>query len=420
MKNSYFRDNCRLCLSRRVEKVVQLEPIPLAEKYVDATQLDSPTELYPVDLYMCLDCAHVQILDVIDPEVLWKDYTYYSGQTRGIVEHFEQFATQVLGTHSIASGGLVVDIGSNDGSLLRPFQQAGMNVLGIDPAAQIAARATASGIETIPELMTQQRARQIRESRGPAAVVSAFNVFAHTDDMAAMAESVRILLADDGLFFFEAQYLLDILDKTLLGTIFHEHMCHHSVKPLIGFLDRHGLELIKVERVNIQHGSIIGTVQLKGGKRPVDASVTELLQLEEQRQLDQPETVRAFGRKLQALHDQLAMLLQSWKREGKVVAGYGAARSGPTFINQLGLAGSLEFLLDDHPDKVGRYSPGHHLPVLPTLELYQRRPDYVVILAWIHAKKIIAQHQRFLEEGGRFVVCCPDIQVVGADVGGAR
>lgn len=408
----HHRQTCRLCDSTKTEMVVELEPIPLAEKYLTEEELGRPTELLPVDLYQCLDCGHVQILDVIDPEVLWKDYTYHSGQTRGIVDHFKEVANQISSRYGLKEGALAVDIGSNDGTLLRPFKELGLRVLGIDPAEAIAAKATASGIETIPSLFSPELATQIREKHGPASVVTAFNVFAHTDDMSAMAEGIRRLLGPEGVFVFEAQYLADIIDKTLLGTIFHEHMCHHSVKPLRSFLARHGMELIDVERNTIQNGSILGTAQLQGGPLKVQPSVDKIIKEEDDRRLNEPSSVRELGKKLAQMRDDMDKLQKTWKAEGATVAGYGAARSGPTLINQLGLGDTLEFVVDDHPQKIHRYTPGHEIKVLPTSELLSRMPDYTVILAWIHAKKIIAASEEYLRKGGKFVVCCPEVKVI--------
>lgn len=408
----YHRETCRLCESPRVELAVAIAPIPLAEKYVTADQRGTPTELYPVDLYICLDCGHVHQLDVVDPAVLWQDYTYHSGQTKGIVEHFQEVARELTEGYQLAPGNLAVDVGSNDGSLLRCFQQRGLRVVGVDPARDIAARATAAGIETIPALLSAEVAARIREEHGPASLVTAFNAFAHTDDLRGMTTAIRDLLAPDGIFVFEAQYLLDIIDHTLLGTIFHEHMSHHSVTPLKRFLESLDLELVDVRRVSIQKGSIIGTVQRRGGPHALQPSVEEFLALERERQLTQPAAIRSFGAKLQELKARLGTLLEEWRERGAVVAAYGAARSGPTLINQLGLEGHLRYIFDDHPQKVHKYSPGHHIPVLPTADLYRLKPDYVVILAWIHAKKIIADNHRFLEEGGHFVTCCPDVAVV--------
>jgi SAM-dependent methyltransferase len=392
--------------------VVQLAPVPLAEKYTAADETDVGVDFYPMDLYMCRDCGHVQLLDIIDPDLLWSDYTYHSGQTKGIVEHFEQVAEKAVDRYQPPAGSLVIDVGSNDGSLLRPFQRRGYRVLGIDPAKEIALQATASGIPTIPELLTTDLAQKIVQEHGPASLITAFNVFAHAEDMGAMAESICRMLAPDGVFLFEVQYLLDIIDKMLLGTIFHEHLSHHSLRPMKQFLERHGMQIIDVERVNIQKGSLIGTAQRTGGPRPVQPSVGEMLALEQQRRLDRIETLKEFGNRLGQLKKKMGELLSDWKRRGATVAAYGAARSGPTFIVQFGLEDAIQYILDDHPQKVHKYSPGHRIPVVPTDELCKRMPDYVVILAWIHAKKIIGNNRKYLEQGGHFVLCCPDIQVI--------
>ncbi len=413
--NVFHRDNCRLCHSGNVELVVKLKPIPLSEGYTRDPETAKQAPRYPVDVYMCADCGHVQQLDVIDSQNLWESYTYYSGEAKGMPEHFRQVADQVLRKVEPPANALVIDIGSNDGSLLKPFQEAGCRVLGIDPAREVAQRANDRGIETIPALMSLDLARRIREKYGSAHAVCAFNVFAHADDLGEMADAVRTMLAPDGLFYFEAQYLLDIIDGVLIATIFHEHMSHHSVKPLARFLDRHGLELIAVRRAPIQHGSLIGTVQLKGGRREVEQSVRDLLELEADRGLDRIETLHQFDARLRRLREVTTGLVEKWQREGATIAAFGAARSGPTLMAQLGLADAIEFIVDDHPQKVGKYSSGDGIPIYPTATLVERMPDYTVILAWVHSAKIIETHRDYLEQGGHFVVLCPETRVVGKD-----
>ncbi|MGP1397580.1 MAG: methyltransferase domain-containing protein [Inquilinaceae bacterium] len=407
------RDNCRLCGSKNVTRVVDLKPIPLSEGYTLDSATAKRAPRYPVDVYMCADCGHVQQLDVIDSKNLWESYTYYSGEAKGMPEHFRNMASAITKTAEPPAGSLVIDIGSNDGSLLKPFKEAGHRVLGIDPAKEVARRANESGIETIPDLMSFDLARVIRDKHGPAHVVCAFNVFAHADDLGEMVDSVRTMLAPDGLFFFEAQYLLDIIDGVLIASIFHEHMSHHSVKPLVQFLDRHGLELIAVERARIQHGSLIGTVQVKGGKRPVQDSVRELLALEDERGLDRLETLRQFNARVKQLHDKTSSLVEKWRKQDATIAAFGAARSGPTLIAQLGLTDAIDFIVDDHPQKVGKFSSGDGIPIHPTTALIERMPDYTVILAWVHSEKIIETNQEYLEKGGHFVVLCPETRVVG-------
>jgi SAM-dependent methyltransferase len=409
------RTTCRLCNSREVELVVKLEPIPLSENYCEDPETGKRAERYPVDLYMCRSCGHVQQLDVVDSKSLWEAYTYYSGDAKGMPQHFREVAEKLIQTYRPAPGSLVIDIGSNDGSLLRPFKEVGYQVLGIDPAREIARQATEAGIETIPELMSLDLARKIRREKGAAKIVCMFNAFAHADNMGEIAQGIRELLAPDGIFVFEAQYLLDIIDRMLIATIFHEHMSHHSVKALTIFFERYGLELIDVERAPIQHGSLIGTVQLKGATRRVTSSVQDLLDLEVTRRLDKIETLKQFAARVVQLRQKTEGLVTQWQRSNATVAGYGAARSGPTLISQLGLAGAIEFIVDDHPQKVNRYSSGDGIPIQPIAELYRRMPDYTVILAWVHSTKIIESNREYLERGGRFVVLCPETRVVDKD-----
>ena len=410
----FHRTTCRLCDSPNVELVVKLEPIPLSENYCDDAQTGRSAARYPVDLYMCADCGHVHQLDVVDSKSLWDAYTYYSGDAKGMPAHFREVAAKIIKNYSPSANSLVIDIGSNDGSLLRPFKEAGYKVLGIDPAREIARQATEAGIETYPELMTMPLAKQIRQERGPASVVCMFNAFAHADNMGEIAESIREMLDENGIFVFECQYLLDIIDRLLIATIFHEHMSHHSVKALTIFFARYGLEMIDVERVPIQHGSLVGVVQLKGGKRKVQDSVRQLLALEAERKLDKIETLKAFGETIYKLKERTTGLAQEWKGRGITVAGYGAARSGPTLISQLGLTGVIDFIVDDHPQKVGRYSSGDGIPIVPTEELCKRMPPYTVILAWVHSAKIIETNQEYLQKGGKFVVLCPETRIIGA------
>lgn len=409
------RETCRLCDSPNLELVVKLEPIPLSENYCEDAETGKNAARYPVDLYMCADCGHVHQLDVVDSKSLWEAYTYYSGDAKGMPEHFNQVAAKIIETYRPAPGSLVIDIGSNDGSLLRPFKNAGYQVLGIDPATEIARQATEAGIETIPELMALDLAKKIKQERGGADVVCMFNAFAHADNMGEIADSIRTMLSPDGIFVFEAQYLLDIIDRVLIATIFHEHMSHHSVKPLTIFLERHGLELIDVERVDIQHGSLVGMVQLKGGKRKAMPSVQQLLELEVQRELGKVDTLKHFGEKVAQLKERTSKLVAAWKKENVSVAGYGAARSGPTLISQLGLTGAIDYIVDDHPQKVFKYSSGDGIQILPTAELINRMPAYTVILAWVHSAKIIESNQEYLEKGGHFVVLCPETRIVGRD-----
>lgn len=409
------RTTCRLCDGRQLELVVPITPTPVADAYVGKDQLAVRQACYPLDMYQCRSCGHVQLLDVVDPSVLFAHYSYFSGQSSGLVKHFEEYADGVLKKNVLTPGALVVDVGSNDGTFLQCFKRKGFRVLGIDPAANVARFACEQGVETLPEFLNAELARRIRADYGPAQVVSANNVFAHTDDMAGMADSIRTLMADDGIFVFEVSYLLDVMDKMLLGTIFHEHVCYHTVGAMQAFLQRHGMELIDVERVSIQGGSLIGTAQARGGRRPVMPSVGQLLDLERERKITEPATLRRFSAELNRVRDEVRGLLHDLHGRGHSIAGFGAARGGTLLLYHFDLGDILRFIVDDSPDKQGLFSPGHHIPVLPTSALYEQKPDYAFILAWVHSKPIIRNHQKFLAQGGKFITCFPGMLVVDKD-----
>lgn len=406
------RETCRLCDSNNLELVVKLKPIPPQENYAVSPELAREIGTYPVDLYMCVECGHVQQLDVLDSETLWEGYTYFSGKAKGMVDHFNDFSAQVIHEYQPEKNDLVIDIGSNDGSLLRPFKSNGYEVLGIDPAKEIAKQATAEGIETIPDIFTFSLAERIKKTHGSASIVTAFNAYAHADNLRDMTEGIKHLLSSNGLFFFEVQYLLDVIEKMLIGTIFHEHMSHHSVKPMIRFLEDFDLELVDIKRVPIQHGSLIGTVQHKGGSYKVKPSVAKMIELENNHNLDKIETLQGFNSKLLHLKEETKKLVDHFKNSNASVAGYGAARSGQTLISQYGFDGVIEYILDDHPQKVYKYPAGEGIQVLPTEELYKRMPDYVIILAWVHSDKIVQNNQKYLNQGGKFVILSPELKVI--------
>ncbi|MCG7549881.1 class I SAM-dependent methyltransferase [Pseudoalteromonas sp. Of7M-16] len=408
------RNNCRLCLSTDIPLAIPFAPTPIAEKYVSDPK-GVKTPLFPVDLYMCNNCGHVQILDVIDPEYLWADYTYHSGQTQGIIDHFNDVSQQILGNFGPFSKKFVIDVGSNDGTFLKCFKSQGFKVLGIDPATEIAAKATSEGVETIADLMTEARGQQIQSEYGQADLVTAFNVFAHADEMIDLLKGIVKVLDKDGLFVFEVSYLKDIIDKMLIGTIFHEHLCNHSLKPMIAFLAAQGLEVFDVEHVSIQGGSIIGFAQHKNGPREIKPSVAAMVEAEDKAMLHELATMEQFVSRFDAMKQQVRETVQNTLDKGGVVAGYGAARSGPMLLTQYEIGSDVSEVYDDHKQKVGLFTPGDLIQVKPTQTINETQPELTVILAWIHAKAIVRKHEDYLQNGGQFLTLTPTVQLINKD-----
>ncbi len=406
------RNACGLCGGQDAERILHLVPTPAADDYVPAERLNEVQEIYPLDLCLCHKCGHVQLLDVVSPEALFGNYIYLTASSPGLVEHFRQYAEQVLSRVGPAEGALAVDIGSNDGVLLRFFQEGGMSVLGVDPAREIARKATESGIETLPTFFTSELAHQIKKERGPAALVTANNVFAHAEDLADITEGIRGLLAPSGVFVFEVSYLVDMIQGMVFENVYHEHLCYHTVKPLEEFFGRHGMELIDVERIATKGGSLRGTAQLFGGPRRVSDSVSRFIMCEEDLGLHHAESFKAFATKIDSIKADLGSLLRDLIAEGQTIAGYGASATSTTLIYHFDLGDVMSFIVDDNPSRQGLFSPGFHIPVVAPEELYERKPDYVIVLAWRFSDLIFKKHQAFLPQGGHFILPLPKIEVL--------
>jgi SAM-dependent methyltransferase len=406
------RDTCRLCGKRQLDPAIQLTPTPPANAFVPEEQVKAEQTRFPLDVFQCRDCGHVQLLDIVDPEILFGDYVYVSGTSPVFVEHFRQYADALLERAAPPENALVVDIGSNDGTLLKFFRDKGLRALGIEPAEKIAAMANANNVETLGRFFTTELAASLRDARGPASIITANNVYAHIDDLRGVAEGVRTLLAPDGLFSFEVSYLIDVLEKTYFDTIYHEHLSYHSVKPLVSFFASLNMELIDAVRVPTHGGSLRCIVQHAGGPHTLSGSVAELVALEESRNIYDVDTYRKFGEDIEAVRTELSRTLRDLKAAGKRIAGYGAPAKAATLLYHFNLGDVLDFIVDDSPLKQNLFSPGQHIPVVSSETMYEDMPDYLLILAWNFADPIIKNNQLFLEKGGGFIIPLPTVDII--------
>ena len=406
-----------MCTGRKLVLVLQLTPTPPGNRVLTAEEIKRPWPVYPLDLYFCEACFHLQLGHVVDPTILYQDsYTYVSATSPVFVQHLREYAEETVRERHLAAGSLVADIGSNDGTCLSFFKQAGLAVLGIDPATAIAAKATASGIETLPEFFNLDLATRLRVERGPARLITSHNACAHIDNLDSVVEGVRHWLADDGVFIVEVGYLLDVYQNLWFDTMYHEHVDFHSVAPFKTFFARHDMELVSAKRIAPQGGSIRVTAQKKGGPLPVEDSVATLIELERKSGLQSAASFVAFGARLQEIKAKLLGLLRGIRAEGKSIAGFGAPTKATTLMMHFGIgADLLDFIVDDNPLKQGMFTPGNHIPIGPSDLIYQRRPDCLLILAWNFARSIMASHARYAREGGRFILPMPEPRIVSIE-----
>jgi SAM-dependent methyltransferase len=393
---------------------MSLTPTPPGNRLLNKVELGSPETVYPLELHFCQACTHVQLGHVVDPKILYqKDYLYVSGTSGEFVRHLRDYASKMVDRFGIEPGSLVADIGSNDGTCLSFFKQAGMKVLGVDPATAIAEAATASGIETVPGFFSLALSKELRTKYGPAAFITSHNACAHIDQLEDVVRGVEHWLKDDGLFVLEVGYFADVYSNLFFDTIYHEHLDYHTVAPFRNLFARAGMELISVERIKPQGGSIRVIAQKVGGTLPPNGSVEELIEFERSIGLDSASTLTKFGENIGHLGARLRALLIALRSEGKSIAAYGAPTKAVTLLSHFQIGAELlDFVVEDNPLKHGRFLPLSHIPVVSTDELYVRNPDFLLLLAWNFAEPIMAMHRRYADAGGRFIVPMPDPRIV--------
>lgn len=411
-KTHFRRQTCRLCDSRQVELVMNYPATPVGDYYVSAGQLGEKQPVYPLDLYFCNACGQLQLLDVVSPEIIYGDYIYETSSSLGLVEHFQKYADEVVNKAACPAGALAVDIGCNDATFLRCLQKIGLKVLGVEPASAIAQKVKASGVEVLNTFFSGTLAKEIRKNRGSAAIISANNVMANIEDLGDFAEGLRELLAPEGIFTFESGYVVDLLNNCVIDNVYHEHLCYFRLNPLVKYFANHGLEIIDIQHSPTKGGSLRGLVQHKGGPGTVSAAVGERVVWEQNLGFDQARIYKEFAARMESVREQLRDLLTGLKKQGKTIAGYGASVGVTTLLYYYWLDKMLDVLYDDNPKRHGLYSPGHHIPVLASEEIYTRKPDYILIFAWRYAEPIIKKHQQYLKSNGHFIVPLPGVEVI--------
>ena len=408
------RAACALCAGPSLTEVMSLAPTPPANEMVDEAGRGKPQPAIPLTLILCEHCGHLQLAEIVDPQRLFGHYVYVSGTSPVFVSHFARYAAEVIARFGLNADSLVVEVGSNDGTLLKQFQAQGVSkVLGIDPAAEIAQVAAAEGVPTLQAFFTPELAVEIRASHGAADLITANNVFAHSADLAAFARGVSTLLGDDGVFVFEVSYLVDVVEKLLFDTIYHEHSSYHALAPLVRFFDSMGLRLFDAQRIDTHGGSLRAYVTRRAARHADSPRLSQLLQLESDLGLSSPAIYADFKQRISDRGQQLRRRLAEIRGRGERVAGFGAPAKLTTLMHEFGIDGSsIDFIIDDSPWKQGRFTPGTHIPVVPASQLYERPSQWCVVFAWNFADSIIAKHARYREGGGRFLVPLPELREI--------
>ncbi len=405
---------CRICKGIRLFEFLDLGFTPPADSFLRKEQLREPETHYPLKVLMCGDCGLAQLSHVVSPEVLYRhDYPYESSMTRTGQLHWGDFARSVAQRMNLGADDLVIDIGSNVGVLLQAFKDSGARTLGVEPASNIARLAEKHGIETVDEFFSADVARQLANDKGQATVITATNVFAHIDDLDSLAEAVDLLLHPRGAFIIEAPYFVNLIERLEYDTIYHEHLSYLSVKPLVRFFERFNLEVFEVEQQDIHGGSFRVHVARKG-VMPRSPMIRQLLASEERSGVHTVDVLRRFATAVESNRRDLTWLLRRLKHEGKRIAGASAPAKGMTLLNYCRIGPeTLDFVTEKSTLKIGRFTPGTHIPVLSDAELVGRNVDCALLLAWNFAEEIMSNLGEFREKGGRFIIPIPSPHIVG-------
>ena len=402
---------CLIC-SSEIKPFMSFGKMPIANGFLPAEQFkDEP--FFSLDVAFCESCKMTQLTELVDREKMFhENYAFFSSTSARMGEHFKKFAAFVKDNYLPAKDPFVVEIGSNDGIMLRNFKEAGIKHLGIEPSANVAKVAADKGIDTVCEFFDEAAARRIVEKHGKADAFMGANVMCHIPYMHSVLAGVDILLNPLGVVVFEDPYLGDILEKTSYDQIYDEHAFYFSAVSVSAMFERHGFELIDVLPQDV-HGGSMRYVLARKGARKVSPAVAALLKKEEALGISRPETYERFRRNVEASREGLLKLLKETKQAGHSVAGYAATSKSTTVFNYCGIGPDLvQYISDTTPIKQGKFSPGVHIPVRPYSEFKAKYPDYALLLGWNHAAEIMANEKDFKKAGGKWIVYVPKVEIL--------
>jgi SAM-dependent methyltransferase len=400
--------SCRSCGHTDLKIILSLGCTPLANALLRLDQLDKAEETFPLDLVFCPVCTLVQITETVSPEKLFREYFYLSSFSDTMLRHAATLATQMIDAHELGPESLVVEVASNDGYLLRQYKRAGVPVLGIEPAVNIARVAQEEhGIPTICEFFGEDLSERLQAQGYSADVIHASNVLAHVPDLNGFVRGLCRLLKDDGVAVIEVPYVKDMIDASEFDTIYHEHLSYFSLTALHQLFRRHGLNINEARHLPIHGGTLRVTVSRK------QTSIESLLDEERNWGVGDLRFYTDFTNKVERLRGELVELLRNLKQQGKRIAVYGASAKGSTLLNFCGIGKeTLDYVVDRSTVKQGLYTPGTHLQIHSPERLLTDMPDYVLLLTWNFADEILEQQADYRLRGGRFIIPIPSVKVV--------
>ncbi len=411
--SSSNHSGCRFCGSELEHTVVDLGVSPLVQSFLTLEQLNQMEPFYPLRVFVCEKCFLVQLREFVAPENIFGDYLYFASYSDTWLAHAKRYTDEMVRRFAIDGNSLVVEIASNDGYLLQYFVEKRVPVLGVEPAANVAAVAVQKGIPSLVKFFSSATARELVAAEKRADLLLGNNVLAHVPDINDFVDGMKILLKPQGLITMEFPHLMRLMEENQFDTIYHEHFSYFSFLTVEKIFAAHGLTLFDVEELPTHGGSLrIFARHKEDNSKPVGARVTELRAREESRGYARLETYARFAEQVKETKRKLLEFLIQAKRDGKKIAAYGAAAKGNTLLNYCAIRTDfLDYTVDRSPHKQGRFLPGTHIPVYSPDQIRKTRPDYLLILPWNLKDEIIQQNAYIRDWGGQFVVPIPEVTI---------
>lgn len=382
---------CQVCGSAALVPGLDLGHQPISDLVLSRAQLNRPETYYPMQLHYCPECGLTQLGYVVNPKVVYKDFPFVSGTTRTATRHLQGLPKRLVKMLGLGRRSFAVDIGSNDGTLLKGYLPSGVRFLGVDPSGDPVRIANEQGIETLHAFFNERTAGYIRDRYGPANAVTACGVFAHIADLTGVMKGVKELLAKGGVFATDSQYWLDMVLSLHYDNVFHQHLRYYSLRPLIHLFRQYDMDVFDVERSEVYGGSIT-VYSCHAGDHPISSRVTKLLDLEEREKLYDPETHERFARRVQERRAKLFDGVYRLVSAGKKVIGIGAPAKAATVCNYSRLGPDLvEYVTEVNPLRIGMYLPGVHIPILSEDSMFadERPADAGILFAWNYYDEIV-------------------------------
>lgn len=401
---------CFSCGSTRAGAIIDLRPTPPANALASTAEKAGASASFPLRLMRCSNCGLIQLGDRVARDLLFREYRYATGAAPALVRHFTEHAQALISRHRLQTKALIVEIGSNDGTLLRPFAERGMDVLGVDPAVDLAEEATRSGITTLGEHFDDAVAERIVTNFGPADLVLANNVLAHVDDLNSVLRGIRVLIRPGGHVVVEVAHVLPMLTGGMFEFVYHEHTAYYSLHTPADAVARHGMTVVDVEEIPTQGGSLRCWIQVDGTTPAAPGQpVADLLARERRAGLVDGGLCDRFGSEVERVTGILGDLVTGLRLRGRRICGYGASARAVTLMAQAGIGDAIEWIADDNPRKVGMYVPGSATPVVAPGRLGPGSSDYCLVFAWNFLDEIVARTASFAAAGGRYLVPFPEV-----------